>query len=236
MIRLRSLHQRSTRYAVLATLALRIVSHAHAVGAAEPLRDAAQIEVDAAQRVTVAGEFDSLKKLLDELCREADVELRSYDADDRPVRMEYHALPLVTVLAGLLRQESYIVGVSPGEAGLGPHVVWLRVTGGPPGTPVAPSDETPSPTPFAFEVPSTFGEATFATEDPEQRARALEGIAKRLLASSNAGGGLLAAKPEVIANLLRDYPHAGALVRQLRDEQADPAIKSKLNAILSALE
>ena len=137
------------------------------------------------------------------------------------------------MLEGLLRQESYIVGVSPGDGGT-TRVVWLRVTGGPPGIPVAPSEE--SPPPLAFEVPSTFGEATFASENPEQRARALEGIATRLLAGANGGNGLLAAKPEVIANVLRGYPHASDLVRQLRDEQADPAVKAKLNAVLSALE
>jgi hypothetical protein len=196
---------------------------------------AGPVEVEADQTITVVGEFESLKGLLHEICRNARVELRAYDADDRPVKVEYQRMDLGTALAALLRRESYIVGVAPTETPGATRIVWLRVTGGPPGVPVDPADETP-PAPLAFEVPSSFGATSFTSEDPDQRARALEAVAKRLLTSDTSARGVLAADPSTIAAALRGYPHAGALVRQLRDETADPATRSKLDAIVAEME
>ena len=193
-----------------------------------------RVAVTPEQIATVEGEFESLKKLLDELCRLGGVELRSYDPDDRAVRVEYADLPLSTVLAELLRRESYIVGINRAEGTTATRVVWLRVTGGPPGVPVAPEAE-PAP-PLAFEVPSSFGETSFASEDPVQRARALESVTKKLLESESGARSLLAADPTAVAGALRGYPHAGALLRQLRDDQGDPAMRAKIDAVLAEID
>ena len=232
MMQASRLDQRCARSGRIGALLLGIHLVASLAGAAPPADR--HVAVTPEQVATVVGEFDSLKKLLDELCRLGGVELRSYDADDRSVRVEYRDLPLSTVLAELLRRESYIVGVSR-VADRGPtRVVWLRVTGGPPGVPVAPEAETPPP--LAFEVPASFGATAFASEDPDQRARALESVAKKLVASESSARSLLAAEPAVVAGALRGYPHAGALLRQLRDEQGDPAMRAKIDAVLGELD
>ena len=236
MIRHHSFHQRSSRHLAFVAVAAILVSTCRTSVAVAATAPDHRIEVSADQTTTVVGEFDSLKKLLDELCRAAHVELRSYDADDRALRVDYQRLPLATVLAGLLRRESYIVGVSQGSEPGATHVAWLRVTGGPPGIPLDPAAENPAEPPLAFEVPATFGDVAFGSEDPEQRARALEAVAKSLLTSESGARSLLAAEPAAIAAMLRGYPHAGALLRQLRDEQADPALRSKLDAVLAAIE
>lgn len=232
MMQRRSLHQRwkkRRRFGI--TLLVGLLTSV--VFAGTP--PATRVEVDADQTITVVGEFESLKALLEELCRSARVELRAYDADDRPVRVDYQRLPLGSALASLLRRESYIVGVSPTDLPGTTRVVWLRVTGGPPGVPVDPAEETPS-APLAFEVPSSFGATSFTSEDPDQRARALEAVAKRLLASDASLRGVFAADPSAIAAALRGYPHGAALVRQLRDEASDPATRSKLDAVIAEIE
>ena len=66
MIRLERLHQRSAKYASALLLAASISAYA-----APPVSDESRIEVDAEQRATVTGAFASLKKVLEELCREA---------------------------------------------------------------------------------------------------------------------------------------------------------------------
>jgi hypothetical protein len=236
MMQRRSLHQRWKKHhpfgvAVVAGLLIGILGPV-AIAETPPTT---RVEVEADQTITVVGEFASLKGLLHELCRNARVELRAYDADDRPVKIEYQRMPLGTALQGLLRRESYIVGVSPTDVPGATRVVWLRVTGGPPGVPVDPADETP-PAPLAFEVPSSFGATSFTSEDPDQRARALEAVAKRLLASDKSARAVLAADPSAVAAALRGYPHAGALIRQLRDDTADPETRSKLDAIIAEIE
>jgi hypothetical protein len=239
MMQRRSVHQRWTKQQALgvALLAgmLAVAPVEIAPLAFAETQTGTRVEVEADQTITVVGEFESLKGLLHEICRNARVELRAYDADDRPVKIEYQRMALGTALASLLRRESYIVGVSPTDVPAATRVVWLRVTGGPPGVPVDPADETP-PAPLAFEVPSSFGSTSFTSEDPVQRARALEAVAKRLLASDERARGVLAADPTTVAAALRGYPHAGALIRQLRDETADPETRSKLDAIIAEIE
>jgi len=196
------------------------------------------VEVNQEQAVTVVGVFPSLKSVVTEVCRRGGVELRAFDAGDREVTVSYHGVPLTTALEGLLREESYLVGVNGSEAGKPPRVAWLRVVGssgtGAQGQPAAgDGDSEPSrPRPMmGFEVPATFGDAEFSSEDPEQRARALHAIASRLVTTK----GVMRADPRALAATLQDYPHARQLVTQLRDEQEDPDVRARLDQVLAAL-
>ena len=195
------------------------------------------IAVTPEQSVTVLGVFPSLKSVITEVCRRADVELRAFEAADRQVSVAYKDLPLTAVLEGLLREESYLVGVTAGDTGKPPRVAWIRVVGSDDTTPrqldaAAPkAPSSPSLPTMGFEVPATFGDAEFTSEDPEQRARALHAIATRLIASKQ----VLNADPKALAATLQQYPHARELVSQLRDEQEDPDIRARLDQLLASL-
>lgn len=195
------------------------------------------VEVTQEQSATVVGVFPSLKSVIDDLCRRAGVELRAFEAEDREVTVAYNRVPLTTVLEGLLREESYLVGVTATETGKPSRVAWLRVAGGAADatrqTPTSDSVTTPArgvPT-MGFEVPATFGDAEFTSEDPEQRARALHAIASRLIASKQ----VMSADPKALAVMLQQYPHARELVTQLRNEQEDPDIRARLDQVLASL-
>jgi len=195
------------------------------------------VDVTPAQTVTVVGVFPSLKSVMEEVCRRGGVELRGFEAGDRPVTISYDQVPLATAIEGLLREESYLVGVTPSEAGKPPRITWIRVVGSNDGAPrqVTPGGAPPvssrAPPALSFEVPATFGGAEFSSEDPEQRARALHAIASRLLSTEQ----VLNADPRALASTLQQYPHARELVTQLRDSQEDPEIRGKLEAILTSL-
>jgi len=196
-----------------------------------------KVEVNQEQAVTVVGVFPSLKSVIAQVCRHGGVELRAFDARDREVTVSYHGVPLTTALEGLLREESYLVGVTASDPGKPPRVAWLRVVGGsdiglerPPPGEAGSESSAPRPT-MGFEVPATFGNAEFSSEDPEQRARALHAIASRLVTTK----GVMSADPRALAAALRDYPHARQLVTQLRDEQEDPDVRTRLDQVLAAL-
>jgi hypothetical protein len=195
------------------------------------------VAVTPEQSVTVVGVFPSLKSVIEDVCRRAGVELRGFEAADREVSVTYNEVPLTTALAGLLRTESYLVGVTAGESGNPARVAWIRVVGSGDNAPrQATAGEVPRPSSrpvptMGFEVPATFGDAEFSSEDPEQRARALHAIASRLIASKQ----VMSADPQALAATLQQYPHARELVTQLRDEQQDPDIRARLDQVLAAL-
>jgi hypothetical protein len=195
------------------------------------------IEVTPDQSVTVLGVFPSLRSVIAEVCQRGHVELRAFEAPDREVTVAYKGVPLTTALEGLLREESYLVGVAAADRGKPPRVTWIRVVAGgdtaprqPEPTGAAATPTPPVPT-LGFEVPATFGDAEFSSEDPEQRARALHAIASRLIASKQ----LMSADPQALAATLQQYPHARELVTQLRNEQDDPDIRARLDQVLASL-
>jgi hypothetical protein len=195
------------------------------------------IEVTSEQSVTMVGGFPSLRSAITELCQRAHVELRAFEAADREVAVVYRSVPLAVVLEGLLREENYLVGVTSEEAGRPPRVAWIRVAGSGNVTPArrdtaGAAEPSGSTVPaMRFEVPATFGNAEFTSEDPEQRARALHSIAARLVASKQ----LMSADPQALAGALEAYPHARELLTQLRDEQEDPEVRARLDQVLASL-
>lgn len=194
------------------------------------------VEAGSDQTVTVRGDFPSLERLIEEVCRLSAVELRAFDAPDRPASVAYAGVRLAEALEGLLREESYLVGVAPGPAGQPVKVRWLRVVGRnlnahSHGATTAKGKENPPLPVTSFAVPATLGGMEFSSEDPEQRARVLEAVATRLVES----GALQGADPAAIARSLAEYPDARRLVTQLRDAQSDAALRGRLDAILAAL-
>jgi hypothetical protein len=228
---------RIARRSTTSGIATVLLASAVATFVATTVRSENTVEVTQGQSVTVVGVFPSLKSVIEEICGAASVEVRELAVVDREVTVAYKGVPLTTALEGLLRQETYLVGVSTPETGTSPRVAWIRVFGdgdNAPRQPDAAGATAPvsPPTPaLGFEVPATFGDAEFSSEDPEQRARALHSIASRLIASKQ----VLTANPQALAVTLQQYPHARELVTQLRNEQEDPDIRARLDQVLAAL-
>jgi hypothetical protein len=187
-----------------------------------------RVVVTADQTATVIGTFDSLTELLSDLCAKAGVELRSYDAPDHPISASHTERPLSEVIERLLSKENYLLGVRGGRAEGSPmEVAWIRVTGS-----KGSGDEA---VPGGLDVPSTFGETAFDSEDPTDARRAQEAVAARLLANEAQVAQFLKMDPRALAASLRQYPHIDVVLRKLRADQQHPAVVEKLDAVIGEL-
>ena len=190
---------------------------------------AGRVAVDADQRTTVVGSFDSLAELLRTLCAEANVELRAYDAPDRPITAHQEGRSLADVLERLLSRENYLLGVREGEApGPRVRVAWIRVTG----AKSSGLDDLPG----RVDVPSRFGATDIERESPTDARRAQEAVAASLLADDAHVASFLRAQPRELAQSLSHYPHIDSLLRELRAEQQHPAVVEQLDAVIRELE
>jgi hypothetical protein len=196
--------------------------------------DGSTLHLGAQQTLTVAGSFTSLRALIEDICWRAGVELRSFDAEDRSVNVNYSGIPLANALRGLLRNESYLLGAAPAPSHAVPQITWIRVLG---------EHETArtnrrrgrQQAAAGFQVPSTLVRTAFASEDGDERAAALQEISARILSSDEQLAAFLATEAHLIARTLNRYPHAAELVSELRESQIDPTIRRKLDEIIAAL-
>jgi hypothetical protein len=194
-----------------------------------------RLELGADQTVTVAGSFGSLKGLLEDLCDQGGIELRSFDAADRSVTVRYEGVPLTTALRGLLREESYLLGVAAQPGAQGTRVTWIRIMAK--GDGATSGGAVPTGASMVSRAASTppVAPAPAADEDPARIAQIAGELANRLFARPEQVGPFLETSPQVIAGTFRKYPEAKAIVRQLVDEQSDPAIRAKLEQVLETL-
>jgi hypothetical protein len=187
-----------------------------------------RIEVDADQTATVVGTFASLAAVVTDLCVQAKAELRGFDATDRKITIDQVRRPLTDVIALLLAQENYLLGVreanTPGQPAM---VAWIRVTG---------SKEAGSAVlGGGLTVPSDFGARPFKDESTSETRRAQQAVAARLIADEQHVAQLLATDAKHLARSLRQYPHIEELLRQMRTGQV-PAVAAKLDAVIAELD
>ena len=100
------------------------LAHVRRAAAQEP-----QLTVSREQIVTLSGSGTSLRDVIQQLCAASDVELRQYDAEDRPFAGKYTDVPLSELLPRLLRAESYAAGLRSTAGKDGVRVAWVRVMG-----------------------------------------------------------------------------------------------------------
>jgi len=189
--------------------------------------DPPRVEVGGTQTTTVVGRFPSLARLLRDVCQRANVELRAFDAVDRPVTVDQLARPLPEVIAHLLSEENYLLGVrGPDVPDRPPEIAWLRVTG---------SRESHAEAMLSgLSVPSQFGSRSFEEESPSETRRAEHSVAARLLGDQRLRSQLLAMDPAELAESLRQYPHIEDLLGDMRAGQ-EPEVREKLDAVIRRL-
>lgn len=221
---------------------LAMIATATASQAAAPV-----VTVDDEQRATVSGQFDSLKELVEEICRKAEIPLYTYDAEDRTVTAGYEDRPLHEVLRRLLRTDSHILGIRSvdGEA----RVVSVRVMGENKGVfnPYLPGrgarpdigealrearQQVPA-RPFA--VPSDLLNSSFNSDNADDHRKAAEYISSELLGSVGSQQRFIGVDSRAIARTFAPYKRSRSILAKVRDMQTDPAVRIKINQIISEL-
>ena len=183
------------------------------------------VEVHDDRTATVSGTFESLRDVIGELCAEADVELRAYDAADRPLTTRQERRPLAELIEHLLSDENFVVGVrTPASTDGGVRLAWLRVTGSKHSGASKPTPPDATPARADADTPDAPG------DDPARRA-----VADRLLADDARVEQFLAAEPAALARSLGQYPDIERLLIELRTEQSHPAVIEQLDAVLAEL-
>lgn len=201
------------------------------------------VAVRDAQHVTVAGNFDSLRAAITELCRRAGVELQAYEAADRPFAASYEDIPLAEALERLLRSEIYLAGLRPVEHGR-PVVTWLRVSGSVAGVSAPqPSDLVP---PAAVRLKSGIEaielgvapkivETALTSSDTAARNTARRRILDALSEDQASLQRYVNRDVELVVDELAPFPHAVELVSVLQNMTRDTDERKQFQEILRVL-
>jgi len=221
--------------------ALALVAAAAALAGAPVVAHAQQtVRIDNRQVATVSGNWGSLESLVEDLCFRAGIELRAYDAPDRPVVAHYQNMALAELLRRLLARESFVLTVQPLAGANGSRVTSLRVIGD---TETARANRR-GPSRFhkarrPWQPPPSLLGSAFGEQPEDDRQAALQQLAKGILTNKADLEGFLATDPAQMAEALGRYPNAAAMLRRLRGEKSgklSPQIAEKLDLVIKELE
>ncbi len=210
------------------------------LGVASPAHAQQTIKIDDHQVATVIGSWRSLQSLVEDLCFRARVELRGYDAPDRPAAAHYQDLGLAQLFRRLLSRESFVLTVSSGHGANGLKVTSLRVMGD--GETARANRRKPSRFRKAsrpWQPPPSLLGSVFGEDLDEDRQAALRQLANGILANKADLEGFLDTDPGQMAKALERYPNAAQMLRELRAQQAgggNEEIAEKLSLLINALE
>jgi hypothetical protein len=205
------------------------------------------VEVGADQRTTVSGESPSLRAVIEEICHQAGVQLRTYAAADRKYVGHLENVPLSQALRSMLRTESYLVGVRSDKASPQERITWLRVLGGEGGTPgaagvsgahFARAQPTPAAQPQGdnkFMVSSSLLFQAFGTFDPQRREQAQREILSRI-AEPEQMSRFLSSDPKEMAKVMGRYRNSAQTIRQMQGMADRPDVQAKLEEIAAEVE
>jgi hypothetical protein len=202
------------------------------------------------QRATVVGETPSLKAVVQEICRQAGIELRAYGAPDRRYVGKLENVPLTDAFRSLLRTESYIVWMRSGTPDEPARVRWMRVLGPEPSTPTAAAtaaafaplqQAVPAAAPPAPPAPTgRFSLSTallfqaFGTYDPARREQAQREIIERL-AQPEQLQRFLATDPKEMTTMFGRYRDYEQTIRRLMAMSGQAEVQAKLEQVLKEL-
>lgn len=196
---------------------------------------AATIEVTSDQLATINGRGHSIKTAIEELCWRAGVELRAYDASDRPFAIESSRLPLKDLLGRLLHQESFVLGYLTDLASGESYVAWLSVLGDHITARSRRREGEGSRVDRGFSIPPGVLRTAFASKTTQEREKALTSLSRQILGSPSQRRAFLDTEAALIAETLERYPDARGILEQLQKGQRDEAIKNKLAEVIAAL-
>jgi hypothetical protein len=240
--------------AVLAAGAL-LLAGASGSAAQEP-----QLTVTADQVVTLSGSTTSLRDVIQQLCAASGVELRQYDAQDRPFIGNYESMPLSELLPRLLRSESYAAGLRSAGEDRGARIAWIRVMSRAEAKATESFRPTPVPVPAAVADDGNDGadddKMTEAQLPPEQAATIIaallnpafttvddeaarkdqvEKIAQNFASNPAAKQTLERADLAAVGRKLAEFPDARSVFAMVQSSIHDPEMQRYFNQIAGAL-
>jgi hypothetical protein len=207
------------------------------------------IAIGADQRATVLGETQSLRAVIEEICRQAHIELRTYAAPDRRYIGKLENVPLTEALRSILRSESYLLGFRAGANGGEPaRVTWMRVLGGQPGdtpgamksvaaqfaAPPSPMKVTPPPgSRFAMSTALMF--QAFGTYDPVRRDQAQREMIDRINQPDEMQR-FLGTDAKQLATMFGRYRDSEQTIRRLKSMSENPEVQAKFDEVLNEIK
>ena len=204
------------------------------------------------QRATIVGDAPSLRNIIVEICRQANIKLITYAAADHRFAGRLENVPLSDALRSMLRTESYLVGFRGDEQSTQPRITWLRVMGGmspaepgslPPAVanqfgaqqPQPTSVGTVSPPPDQrFSISSSLLFQAFGTFDPARRDMAQRELLERIGAPDQLPR-FLAMEPKELANMFGRYRDSAQTLRRLLSISENGEITQKLTEVLEVV-
>ena len=209
------------------------------------------VAIGADQRATVLGETQSLRALVEEICRQARIDLRTYAAPDRRYVGKLERVPLTEALQSMLRSESYLLGFRAGTNGGPARITWMRVLGGQPGAngPVA---AVPAGTAAQFGAPqlsalkvspppsSRFAMSTallfqaFGTYDPVRRDQAQREMLDRINQPDELQR-FLGTDAKTLATMFGRYRDSEQTIRRLKSMSESPEVQGKFQEVLNLI-
>lgn len=203
------------------------------------------IEITDDQLVTLNTPPISLAAIVRELCTKAKVELRGFEAADRPVTATYDKVPLRDVLQRLLRDETYMIGVRSGDDKTRVEVAWVHVTASKiAGRTSPPAPRVPIATPSAVVAPASLSRIGLPAEvvvdalsnaDEAKRRDATRTLADHFDENPTSLGAFLANDPAATVDELASYTYAGEALQTVALRQQDPVSRAKLDGIVQSL-
>jgi hypothetical protein len=237
-------HARALRCALAVTCRLGLAIALGLTWTATAGADAIRIAVDADQRVTISGSSDSLRATLAEICAQARVELRAFEASDRPFRAEYDSIPLAEAVSRLLRSEVFIAGMRPDRDGRGARVSWLRVSGSNRGAAsVAPmhavttdTHELPVASGFDFGPNPRLVQTALSSKDPTARGRAREAILSGLRDDPSVIQRFVDRDVDLAAEELAAFAYSAEFLRALQTATTHPDERAQVQRMLARVQ
>ena len=220
-----------------------------------------QITVSNDQVVTLSGSAASLRDVIQQLCAASGVELRQYDAQDRPFAGSYEGMPLSELLPRLLRSESYAAGLRSTTGKDGVRIAWVRVMSRAdakatePYRPVTPQPVAASvaddqndaddekvateaelpPDQAATIIAALLNPAFTTVADEAARKEQIDQIAQNFANNPAAKTTLERADTAAIGRKLAEFPDARSVFAMIQSTIHDPAMQRHFNEIASSL-
>lgn len=198
-----------------------------------------RIEVESQESVSVVGSSDSLRAVIEKLCESSGVELKSYRAADRAISARYEGVPLQHVLQRLLRQESFMLGFTPGDSAgeSGPQVAWVTVIGTEGGSSVSGGGAAGTAAGAAAvnnaRASSILPISAMANPNAASRIASAKAFARRLDAEDDLRGKLVRASIGDLTTAVAGQKHARAYIQTVRTQVKNAQVRAKLNALLA---
>jgi hypothetical protein len=205
-----------------------------------------RVEVTGDQRATIVGDTPSLHAVIEETCRQAGIQLRTYAAPDRRYVGHLDRVPVADALRSMLRSESYLVGVRADASGR-ERVTWLRVLGteGSGTKPLAsgaaqygqsqPAVGVPPSPGDKFAISSSLMFQAFGTFDPQRREQAQREMLTRIGEPEQLSK-FLASDPAELAKQFGRYRGAADTLRRMHDMADRVEVQAKFQEILAEVE